>query len=80
MFLRPGEVSETTSDSRKVIVYIFSRHFMLRWYSQLRLSAEMYHYFVFSGQTALGEAMIHSTARDQTWIRSISTGKPVLKT
>ena len=39
------EVLETFWDGRKVMVYIFSKHFMLRWYSQLRLGVENDHFF-----------------------------------
>ena len=43
--MRPNAVLETSSGGRKVMLYIFSRHFMLRWYVQLRLSTENEHFF-----------------------------------
>ena len=39
------EVLETFWDGREVMVYIFTKHFMLRWYSQLRLGVENEHFF-----------------------------------
>ena len=78
--MRPNAILETSSGARKVMLYIFSRHFMLRCHVQLRLNTENDHFLDeeprFSTQMLLwdqiwGTRSYHFLGK--SWFCSIST-------